>query len=237
MRINQYISASGMCSRREADKLLNEKKVKINGKMAAVGTEVKPGDVVTVNGVRVQQKQKHVYLMLNKPAGITCTTERRIKGNIIDFVGHKERIFPIGRLDKDSEGLILLTSDGDIVNRILRKENNHYKVYRVQVNKPINGAFIKAMTEGVTIFNPVQKKHVKTLPCKVKQLNKDTFEIILSQGLNRQIRRMCEVLGYEVLSLKRTQIMNLKLNDLHIGKWRNLTDQEVQSLLKSLNDK
>lgn len=237
MRINQYISASGMCSRREADKLLNEKKVKINGKMAAVGTEVKPGDVVTVNGIRVQQKRKHVYLMLNKPAGITCTTERHIKGNIIDFVGHKERIFPIGRLDKDSEGLILLTSDGDIVNRILRKENNHYKVYRVQVNKPINGAFIKAMSEGVTIFNPVQKKHVKTLPCKVKQLNKDTFEIILSQGLNRQIRRMCEVLGYEVLSLKRTQIMNLKLNDLHIGKWRNLTDQEVQSLLKSLNDK
>lgn len=237
MRINQYISASGMCSRREADKLLNEKKVKINGKMAAVGTEVKPGDVVTVNGIRVQQKRKHVYLMLNKPAGITCTTERHIKGNIIDFIGHKERIFPIGRLDKDSEGLILLTSDGDIVNRILRKENNHYKVYRVQVNKPINGAFIKAMSEGVTIFNPVQKKHVKTLPCKVKQLNKDTFEIILSQGLNRQIRRMCEVLGYEVLSLKRTQIMNLKLNDLHIGKWRNLTDQEVQSLLKSLNDK
>lgn len=237
MRINQYISASGMCSRREADKWLMAKKVKINGKMAAVGTEVKPGDVVTVNGVRVQQKRKHVYLMLNKPAGITCTTERHIRGNIIDFIGHKERIFPIGRLDKDSEGLILLTSDGDIVNRILRKENNHFKVYRVQVNKAINGDFIKAMSEGVTIFNPVQKKHVKTLPCKVKQLKKDTFEIVLSQGLNRQIRRMCEVLGYEVVALKRTQIMNLKLNDLNVGKWRNLTELEVQNLLKSLNDK
>lgn len=236
MRINQYMSASGICSRREADEWLKKKRIKINGKIATLGMEVQSGDVVLVDGKRVYLKKSHVYLLLNKPAGVICTTERHIKGNIIDFIGHKERIFPIGRLDKDSEGLILLTSDGDIVNKILRKENDHKKVYQVKVNKALTPEFLEAMATGVTIFNPVQKKHVKTLPCRLKQLNKDTFEIVLSQGLNRQIRRMCEALKYEVVSLKRTQIMNLTLDHLKTGKWRELNEKELKTLLHSLKE-
>lgn len=236
MRINQYLSATGICSRREADEWLKKKRIKINGKIAALGMEVKASDVVLVDGKRVYPKKSHVYILLNKPAGVVCTTERHVKGNIIDFIGHKERIFPIGRLDKDSEGLILLTSDGDIVNKILRKENDHKKIYHVQVDKPITSEFLNAMATGVTIFNPVQKKHVKTLPCHIKQLSKYSFEIILSQGLNRQIRRMCEALKYEVVSLKRTQIMNLTLDRLKTGKWRDLNEKELKDLFVSLKE-
>ncbi len=173
--------------------------------------------------------------MLNKPVGITCTTERHVKGNIIDFIHYKERIFPVGRLDKDSEGLILLTSDGSIVNAILRQENDHDKQYLVSVNKPISATFIEEMEKGVVIFNPVSKKHVKTNPCSLKRVSEKSFEIVLSQGLNRQIRRMCQSLGYEVVSLKRTRIMHIKLGKLKVGQWRLLTEDEHQRLMRSLD--
>lgn len=232
MRINQFISASGYCSRREADALIIAKKVKINGRFADIGSQVGEKDRVEVEGKKILIKKKHVYIALNKPVGITCTTERHIKGNIIDFVGHSERIFPIGRLDKDSEGLILLTSDGQIVNEILRAENLHDKEYRVQVDKKITQTFIEQMTSGVTIFNPVKEKHEKTKPCKVILVNDTEFTIILSQGLNRQIRRMCEALGYKVVALKRVRIMHIKLGKMRTGEWRFLADEEVRGLMK-----
>lgn len=233
MRLNNYISASGMCSRREADKWIQMKRVKINGKIAGLGESVNPGDKVEVDGKPVRPKKENVYIAFNKPVGVTCTTERHIKGNIIDFINHKERIFPVGRLDKDSEGLILLTSDGSIVNAILREENEHDKEYLVTVNKNIDDAFISNMEKGVKIFNPVKKKHTTTKPCKVELVKPRTFRIILNQGLNRQIRRMCSALGYEVVSLKRTRIMHIHLNQLKTGKWRDLTQQELKTLLKS----
>lgn len=233
MRLNNYISASGICSRREADKWIQMKRVKINGKLAGLGESVKPGDKVEVDGKPVRPKKENVYIAFNKPVGVTCTTERHIKGNIIDFINHKERIFPVGRLDKDSEGLILLTSDGSIVNSILREENEHDKEYLVTVNKSIDDSFISNMKNGVKIFNPVKKKHTTTKPCKVELIKPKMFRITLNQGLNRQIRRMCSALGYEVVTLKRTRIMHIHLNQLKTGKWRDLTEQELKILLKS----
>ncbi|MBP2027212.1 23S rRNA pseudouridine2604 synthase [Acetoanaerobium pronyense] len=237
MRLNNYISSSGICSRREADKWIKEKKVKVNGKLADVGTKVSEDDVVEVMGKTVKPKQNKVYIAFNKPVGITCTTESHIKGNIVDFINHKERIFPIGRLDKDSQGLILLTNDGSIVNEILREENNHEKDYIVTVDKPIIKSFLVSMSKGVKIFNPVQKKYVITKSCKVEKINDKTFKITLSQGLNRQIRRMCEVLGYKVIRLKRVRIMNIKLNGIPEGTYRNLSEEELKILKEHTKNK
>lgn len=228
MRLNNYISSSGICSRREADKWIKEKKVKVNGKLADIGTKVLEGDIVEVMGKVVKPKEKKVYIAFNKPVGITCTTERHVNGNIIDFINHKERIFPIGRLDKDSQGLILLTNDGSIVNEILREENNHEKDYIVTVDKSITKDFLKSMSKGVRIFNPVQKKYVTTKPCKVEKINDKSFKITLSQGLNRQIRRMCEGLGYKVIKLKRIRIMNISLKGIPEGTYRELSKEELK---------
>ncbi len=229
LRINKFISESGFTSRRGADKLISEGKVTINGVVAELGSQVEPGDDVRVDGKPIVAEQEHVYIALNKPVGITSTTERHIKGNIVDFVNHPLRIFHIGRLDKDSDGLILLTNDGDIVNEILRAENKHEKEYIVTVDKPITAAFLNKMASGVEILDTV------TLPCKVKQLSRYVFQIILTQGLNRQIRRMCSALGYEVKSLRRTRIMNIHLGNLPLGQWRDLTKDELKQLFKDLN--
>ncbi|MBO9129292.1 23S rRNA pseudouridine(2604) synthase RluF [Bacillus sp. 165] len=229
MRINKYISESGIGSRRQADQWISEKRVTINGIVAELGSQVTPGDDVRVDDKPIDAKPSYVYIALNKPVGITSTTERHIQGNIIDFVNHPLRIFPIGRLDKDSNGLILLTNDGDIVNKILRAEHNHEKEYIVRVDKPITSAFLKGMGEGVSILG------TKTLPCKVSKVSNYVFRIILTQGLNRQIRRMCSALGYRVFKLQRTRIMNIHLGDLKLGEWRDLTEQEKRELFQSLN--
>lgn len=227
VRLNKYISSTGYCSRREADKLIEQKRVTINGKIAEMGTQVEDGDKVIVNGKLISPPEKEfVYIMLNKPVGITCTTEQKVKGNIIDFINHPERIFPIGRLDKPSQGLILLTSDGDIVNKILRAGNYHEKEYIVTVNKPITPNFIKGMANGV----PIAELNTITKKCQVEQMGRFIFRIILTQGLNRQIRRMCEYFNYEVEKLERIRIMNLKLANLPIGQWRNLTANELEEL-------
>lgn len=226
-RLNKYISSTGFCSRREADKLIEQQKVTINGQIAAMGTQVQGGDKVVVNGKLISVPEKEfVYIMLNKPVGITCTTEQKVKGNIIDFINHPERIFPIGRLDKPSQGLILLTSDGDIVNKILRARNNHEKEYIVTVNKPINPNFIRGMANGV----PIAELDTVTRKCYVEQTGRFMFKIILTQGLNRQIRRMCEYFNYEVEKLERVRIMNLTLSNLPIGQWRDLTTKELEEL-------
>ena len=232
MRLNNYISSTGMCSRREADKLTQQRKVTINGKIAEIGQSVEENDIVKVNGKRIHSKKNDVYIALNKPVGITCTTERHVKGNIIDYINYPERIFPVGRLDKPSEGLIILTNDGSIVNKILRSENNHEKEYVVTVNKNITKSFIDGMSNGVRIFNPVTNKYVITNKCKVTKVNNRTFKIILTQGYNRQIRRMCDNFGYDVQKLQRIRIMNLTLKGIPTGKWRMLKPQEVESLLK-----
>ncbi|OWA35991.1 23S rRNA pseudouridine synthase F [Saccharibacillus sp. O16] len=231
LRINKYIAESGFTSRRGADKVIAEGKVTINGVKADLGSQVEPGDDVRVSGKRIKEKaaQENVYIALNKPVGITSTTERSVKGNIVDFVGHSQRIFHVGRLDKDSEGLILLTNDGDIVNEILRAENRHEKEYIVTVDRPITPEFLRKMAAGVEILD------TKTLPCEVEQLSKFVFQITLTQGLNRQIRRMCEALGYNVRALKRIRIMNIHLNSLPVGKWRDLTAKELDRLFKDLN--
>lgn len=236
MRINNFISGTGICSRREADLLIKDGKVTINGKLAVIGETVSPEDVVLVNGKKINSKEKHVYIVFNKPIGITCTTDRNIKDNIIDFIKHKERIFPIGRLDKDSEGLIMLTSDGDIVNKILRSENNHEKEYIVKVDKVITDKFINGMINGVKIYNPVKNKYTITNKCKIYKINNYTFRIILTQGLNRQIRRMCSHFGYNVINLKRIRIMNIKLKDLKIGTYRNITKDEYEKLMNILKE-
>ncbi|MCZ8528569.1 23S rRNA pseudouridine(2604) synthase RluF [Alteromonas sp. PRIM-21] len=227
-RLNKYISDTGLCSRREADKLIEQKRVTVNNKPPELGTKIGVGDIVKVDGKVVgavaKDKSDRVYIVYNKPIGITCTTERHVKGNIIDAIGHKARIFPVGRLDKPSEGLIILTSDGDIVNKILRAENAHDKEYEVTVNQPISERFVKRMARGVPILGTVTK------PCVVKPTGKNKFTIILTQGLNRQIRRMCEFLGYEVTKLKRTRIMHLELGSLKPGQWRNLTAQELKTM-------
>jgi 23S rRNA pseudouridine2604 synthase len=229
MRINKYISDTGMCSRREADNLIQEGRVTINGKVAEIGSQVEEGDEVCVDGKPLKVKKKYVYIALNKPVGITSTTERHVEGNIIDFVGHPERIFPIGRLDKDSDGLILLTNDGDIVNRILRSENNHEKEYIVTVDKPVTPEFIKGMANGVMIEGKMTKK------CKVSKVSEYVFKIILTEGRNRQIRKMCKAFGYKVRRLQRIRIMNIKLGSLKMGHWRNLTDKELKELFEALN--
>jgi 23S rRNA pseudouridine2604 synthase len=229
MRINKYISESGTTSRRGADKLISEGRVTINGQVAKIGSQVEPGDDVQVSGNPVRVARNYVYIALNKPVGITSTTEKNVKGNIVDLVNHPLRIFNIGRLDKDSDGLILLTNDGDIVNEILRAENKHEKEYIVTVDKPITPAFLKGMAEGVAILG------TKTLPCEVVQLSKYVFQITLTQGLNRQIRRMCDALGYDVYRLQRTRIMNVHLGSLPLGQWRDLSKKERNQLFNELN--
>ena len=225
MRLNNYISSTGLCSRREADKLIEQGRVTVNGKKAQVGQTVEEGAMVKVNNKLIKPKNNNVYIALNKPVGITCTTERHVKGNIIDYVNYPERIFPIGRLDKPSEGLIL-------VNKILRAENKHEKEYKVTVNKNITQEFINKMSNGVRIFNPVTNKYVTTNKCLVTKVNNRTFKIVLTQGLNRQIRRMCEVFGYSVEKLQRVRIMNLTLKGIPYGKWRVLSKSEVSELIK-----
>lgn len=228
MRINKFISETGICSRREADKWIEAKRVTINGIPAELGSTVEPGDDIRIDGRPIGAKKKAIYIVLNKPVGITCTTEKHVKGNIVDFVNHPERIFPIGRLDKDSQGLILLTNDGDIVNKILRAENNHEKEYIVTVNKPITPSFVHGMSNGVKILG------TKTKPCKVTRIDDRVFRIILTQGLNRQIRRMCQTFGYHVKRLERIRIMNIKINGLKMGQWRNLTSKELSELNENL---
>ncbi|QAA30969.1 23S rRNA pseudouridine(2604) synthase RluF [Clostridium manihotivorum] len=230
IRINKYISETGICSRREADKLIEQGRVTIDGEKATTGTKVSAGQEVLIDGKPIKKENDLVYIVLNKPVGITCTTEKKVKGNIVDFVKHEKRIFPIGRLDKDSQGLILLTNDGDIVNKILRAGNNHEKEYIVTVNKPINDEFISNMSRGVPILGVVTKK------CYVKREGKNVFRIILTQGLNRQIRRMCEYFGYKVTKLERIRIMNINLGGLKIGQWRNLTSKEISGINKLISE-
>jgi len=229
VRLNKYLSEVGYCSRREADKLIAQGRVTLNGIKPELGTKVQERDSVEVDGKSVSQKQdKPVYLIFNKPVGIVCTTDTRVeKDNIIDYINYPKRIFPIGRLDKPSEGLIFLTDDGDIVNKILRARNGHEKEYIVRVNKPINSSFIKQMSSGLPILE------TKTKPCKVTKIGEYEFNIILTQGLNRQIRRMCEYLNYRVTKLQRVRIMNITL-DLPIGKWREFTEKEFQELNRLL---
>lgn len=231
-RLNKHIAETGYCSRREADRLISARRITVNGKPASMGTVVEEGDTVLVDGqplrARVVSKtsgRRHVYIALNKPVGITCTTESAVKGNIVDFVGHEQRIFPIGRLDKDSEGLILMTSNGDIVNQILRAENKKQKEYLVEVNKPVTDDFLRGMARGVHIHDEV------TLPCRTSRIAKFGFRITLEQGLNRQIRLMAAAFGYRVTQLRRVRIDNVKLAPLKLGQWRNLTDAELRGLL------
>jgi 23S rRNA pseudouridine2604 synthase len=229
MRINKFISEKGICSRREADKLIEQKRVTINGSVAQKGSVVSEGDEVKIDNKLLKPREEFVYLALNKPVGIVSTTDTRERNNIVDFMNYPKRIFPIGRLDKDSEGLIILTSDGDIVNKILRAGNNHEKEYIVRVDKPITPGFINGMANGVKILGTITKK------CKVELLTKYTFRIILTEGMNRQIRRMCEVFGYQVLKLKRIRIMNIYLEDMPTGAWRYLTSKELQDLNKLIS--
>lgn len=228
IRLNKYIASSGLCSRREADTLIESGKVTINGEVAVQGSKVMDGDVVLVNGMKVTPDDDMVYIAFNKPLGVTCTTDKRDPSNIIDYIGFDERIFPVGRLDKNSSGLILLTNDGSIVNKLLRAENGHEKEYLVTVNRPYDKNFIRSMESGVPILGQL------TLPCKLKPAGDKTFKIILHQGLNRQIRRMCEYLGYKVTRLKRIRFMNITLGDLETGKWRYLTSSEKKELLKDI---
>lgn len=231
-RLNKHIAESGFCSRREADRLIGARRVTVNGIVAGTGAVVGEGDEVRVDGQPLRARavhkgtgRRHVYIALNKPVGITCTTESAVKGNIVDFVGHEQRIFPIGRLDKDSEGLILMTSNGDIVNQILRAENGHQKDYLVAVNKPVTEEFLRGMARGVRIHDQM------TLPCRTTRIAKFGFRIVLQQGLNRQIRLMAAAFGYRVTQLRRVRIDNIKLGALKPGQWRNLTEQELGGLL------
>lgn len=231
MRLNKHISDSGYCSRREADRLVAERRVTVNGLPAGIGTQVAEGDEVRIDGQPLKQRaakpgaRKHVYIALNKPVGVTCTTDTTVKGNIVDFVGHEQRIFPIGRLDKDSEGLILLTSNGDIVNQILRAENHKEKEYLVGVNQPVTDEFLRGMAKGVRIHGEM------TLPCRTRRIAKFGFSIVLTQGLNRQIRLMSAAFGYRVTQLRRIRIANVKLAELKPGRWRNLTELELRGLV------
>ena len=229
-RLNKAISDSGYCSRRQADKFIEQGLVTINDQPASLGDRAMPNDIIKVKNITINKNEQLVYIALNKPVGITCTTDRRVEGNVVDFINHKERIFHIGRLDKPSEGLLLMTNDGDIVNKILRAGNQHEKEYLVKVDRRITDSFIKRMQSGVPILDTVTKK------CKVEKIGRFVFKITLIQGLNRQIRRMCEHLGYEVETLKRERIMNIELGKLPIGKWRYLTEKELKDLKLSLGD-
>jgi 23S rRNA pseudouridine2604 synthase len=223
-RINKFLSESGFCSRREADRLISEGRVTINGVVPEMGTKVSEKDEIRVNGKLIREnREKPIYLAFNKPTGIECTTNQSVRNNIVDYINYPERIFPIGRLDKASEGLIFMTNDGDIVNKILRARNNHEKEYIVTVDKPITERFIQKMGNGVPILDTVTRK------CKVEQINTHVFKIVLTQGLNRQIRRMCEFLGYEVTALKRVRIINITL-DIPVGRYRDLTATEILEL-------
>ncbi len=226
IRINKYLSDAGVCSRREADRLVEQGKIIVNGEPAVMGQKVRITDEIIVNGKAVEREEERILIALNKPVGIECTTDASNPDNIIDFIGYPKRIYPIGRLDKNSQGLILLTNDGSLVNRILKASNYHEKEYVVTVDKPITPEFVKKMTQGVVILNQ------KTRPCKVTQVSKHTFQIVLTQGLNRQIRRMCETLGYRVQKLKRIRIMNIELGNLPKGSYRDVTDQEYEALVK-----
>jgi 23S rRNA pseudouridine2604 synthase len=225
MRLNKYLAETGACSRRQADQWIDAGRVTVNGTRAVLGTQVDDGDDVRVDGQPLRAKPKRVYLALNKPVGVECTTDRDVPGNIVDFVGYPERIFPIGRLDKDSEGLILLTNDGDIVNNVLRAENEHEKEYIVAVDRPLTPAFLAGMAAGVPILDTV------TNPCRVTQVGRNTFRIVLTQGLNRQIRRMCEHFDYTVRRLQRVRIMHVQLGTLPLGQWRELTASELRGLV------
>ena len=236
-RLNKHIAETGYCSRREADRLISARRITVNGKPASMGTVVEEGDTVLVDGQPLRARQlskstgrRHVYIALNKPVGITCTTESAVKGNIVDFVGHEQRIFPVGRLDKDSEGLILLTSNGDIVNAILRAENKLEKEYLVVVNHQVSDEFLRGMSRGVPLNGEI------TLPCKTGKLGRNGFRIVLVQGLNRQIRLMAAHFGFRVKQLLRVRIGNIKLGHLKPGQWRNLTGPELQGLLPGHED-
>jgi len=225
MRINKYLSETGACSRRQADQWIEAGRVSVNGVVAVLGTKVGAGDTVALDGKPLSVKPERVYLALNKPVGIECTTDRDVQDNIVDFVRHRERVFPIGRLDKESEGLILLTNDGDIVNRVLRAEHEHEKEYIVSVDRPLTPEFLAGMARGVPILDTI------TNPCRVTQAGRNTFRIVLTQGLNRQIRRMCEHFDYTVRRLQRVRIMHIHLGSLPVGQWRNLTASEIKPLL------
>ena len=230
VRINKFLSESGYCSRREADRLIDQGRVTINGVVPEMGTKICPTDEVRVNGELIKEKKdEHIYLAYNKPEGIECTTNLDVRDNIIEAINYPERIFPIGRLDKGSEGLIFMTNDGDIVNKILRARNNHEKEYVVTVNRTITDRFIDQMANGIPILDTITRK------CKVERISNNVFRIVLTQGLNRQIRRMCEYLDYDVVALKRTRIINIKL-DLPVGKYRNLTPQELEELNALISD-
>jgi len=229
-RLNKAISETGFCSRREADRLIEAGKVKVNGDVAGLGVQVTPKDKIEVDGQTITKEVENIYLAFHKPVGITCTTDTSIKGNIVDYINYPERIFPIGRLDKPSEGLIFMTNDGDIVNKILRSKNNHEKEYIVTVSRKITQAFIRQMSNGVPILDTITKK------CKVEKIDDFTFNIVLTQGLNRQIRRMCSYLGYEVSRLKRVRIMNIKLGHLKKGEYRHFTKMELQEVNRLVAD-
>jgi 23S rRNA pseudouridine2604 synthase len=225
-RLNKAISETGFCSRRAADRLIEEGKVKVNGKVVGLGVKVSPKDIINVKGKTITKEVENIYLAFYKPIGITCTTDTKIRDNIISYIKYPERIFPIGRLDKPSEGLIFMTNDGDIVNKILRSKNKHEKEYEVKVDKKITNSFLKRMESGVPVLNTITKK------CKLEIINDYKFKIILTQGLNRQIRRMCEYLGYEVKALKRTRIMNISLGNLGLGEYRSFKKEELQEIIR-----
>ncbi len=230
VRLNKAISDSGYCSRREADTLIENGRVTVNAEKSGLGDRVMPGDEVRVDGKLISKNETEVFIMLNKPVGITCTTDTRFDDNVVDFVKHPERIFPVGRLDKPSEGLLLMTNVGDIVNKILRAGNQHEKEYIVKVDRHVTDEFIKRMGAGIPILDTVTKR------CKVERVSRFEFRIFLIQGLNRQIRRMCEYLGYEVVALQRIRIMHLELGDLPVGQWRDLTEEEVATLKDAVKD-
>ena len=231
VRLNRYLAESGICSRREADRLIGEGKVTVDGRVGVLGDKVLPGMRVLVSGRDISPVEKKVYIALNKPVGIVCTADPREPMNVVDYIGHSERIFPVGRLDKDSQGLLLLTNDGEIVNRILRAAGGHEKEYVVTVDKPLTPEFIRHMQQGVPILDTV------TLPCRLIPTGTNRFRLVLVQGLNRQIRRMCEALGYRVASLTRVRIMNIRLGDLRPGHWRDLTREELSGLTRQLSRK
>ena len=230
MRLNQFIAESGMCSRREADRLIAAGEVTVNGAVAALGQQVSPGDRVSVSGRDIAPESERIFILVNKPLGVTSTTDRSDRNNIIDFVGHPKRLFTIGRLDRDSTGALLLTNDGNIVNRLLRSENELGKTYIVHTDKNITPDFLAKMAGGVKIYNPVTNSYVVTKPCEIRQVSAKSFEIILTQGYNRQIRRMCTALEYRVLSLNRTRFLFLSVEGLKAGAFRSLTPEEIKKL-------